>query len=299
MSGNSFACQADLGEKQISFTELAEGAYAYTAEGDPNSGIIVGDDGSEDSYTIATGQRLARRMVDGVERELADGDELVAGDPIVDGPRDPKELVEIKGIRETQQYLVGEVQKVYRDQGVPIHDKHVELIVRQMTRRIAVQEPGDSTFLPGERVDQRVYTDTNRALVTEGRQPAEGRPEIMGITKASLATDSLLSAASFQETTRVLTEAAIESRSDSLIGLKENIIIGKLIPAGTGMAQYRDIAIEAPEHKPMEFFTMGGDEDRDDLAAEMALRATLQGESLIGSDEVISLFPGEEAEGQV
>ena len=268
-------------------------------EGKGRTVIIVGDDGSEDSYTIATGQRLARRMVDGVERELADGDELVAGDPIVDGPRDPKELVEIKGIRETQQYLVGEVQKVYRDQGVPIHDKHVELIVRQMTRRIAVQEPGDSTFLPGERVDQRVYTDTNRALVTEGRQPAEGRPEIMGITKASLATDSWLSAASFQETTRVLTEAAIESRSDSLIGLKENIIIGKLIPAGTGMAQYRDIAIEAPEHKPMEFFTMGGDEDRDDLAAEMALRATLQGESLIGSDEVISLFPGEEAEGQV
>ena len=123
---------------------------------------------------------------------------------------------------------------MYRDQGVSIHDKHIELIVRQMTKRVGVQEPGDSPFLPGERVDQKVYADTNRQLVQEGKKPAEGRPEMMGITKASLATDSWLSAASFQETTRVLTEAAIESRSDNLLGLKENIIIGKLIPAGTG-----------------------------------------------------------------
>ena len=123
---------------------------------------------------------------------------------------------------------------MYRDQGVSIHDKHIELIVRQMTRRVGVQEPGDSPFLPGERVDQKVYADVNRQLVQEGKVPAEGRPEMMGITKASLATDSWLSAASFQETTRVLTEAAIESKSDSLLGLKENIIIGKLIPAGTG-----------------------------------------------------------------
>ena len=155
------------------------------------------------------------------------------------GPRDPKELLEIKGVRETQQYLVDEVQKVYRDQGVSIHDKHIELIVRQMTRRVAVQEPGDSDFLPGERVDPKVFRRVNRELVQEGKTPAEGRPELMGITKASLATDSWLSAASFQETTRVLTEAAIESQSDGLLGLKENIIIGKLIPAGTGMADYR------------------------------------------------------------
>ena len=188
---------------------------------------VVADDGTEENYTVPSLARL----------EVTDGQEVHAGDPIIDGPRDPKELLEIKGVRETQQYLVGEVQKVYRDQGVPIHDKHIELIVRQMTRRIAVNEPGDSDFLPGERVDQKVYTDTNRALVTEGKKPAEGRPELMGITKASLATDSWLSAASFQETTRVLTEAAIESRSDGLLGLKENIIIGKLIPAGTGMAK--------------------------------------------------------------
>ena len=135
---------------------------------------------------------------------------------------------------------------MYRDQGVSIHDKHIELIVRQMTRRIAVQEPGESDFLPGERVDARVFADANRRLVQEQSTPAEGRPELMGITKASLATDSWLSAASFQETTRVLTEAAIEGRSDSLLGLKENIIIGKLIPAGTGMHSYRDIERVGP-----------------------------------------------------
>jgi DNA-directed RNA polymerase subunit beta' len=144
---------------------------------------------------------------------------------------------------------------VYRDQGVSIHDKHIELIVRQMTRRVAIQEPGESDFLPGERVDQRVFADVNRRLVTEGRKPAEGRPELMGITKASLATDSWLSAASFQETTRVLTEAAIESRSDGLIGLKENIIIGKLIPAGTGMSRYQDIQPTTPDYQPLEFFS--------------------------------------------
>ena len=154
-------------------------------------------------------------------------------------------------MRETQQYLVTEVQRVYRDQGVSIHDKHIELIVRQMTRRVVVQEPGDSRFLPGEAVDAKAYTDENKRLVQEGKTPAEGRPVMMGITKASLATDSWLSAASFQETTRVLTEAAIETRSDGLNGLKENIIIGKLIPAGTGMEEYRDIATEAPEYKPV------------------------------------------------
>ena len=174
--------------------------------------------------------------------------ELVGnGDPITDGPFDPKEIMEIKGIRETQLYLVEEVQKVYRDQGVSIHDKHIELIVRQMTRRVSIQDPGDTDFLPGERVDARIFAEVNRQMLTENRKPAEARPELMGITKASLATDSWLSAASFQETTRVLTEAAIGSRSDSLLGLKENIIIGKLIPAGTGMGNYRDPAITAPD----------------------------------------------------
>ena len=156
-------------------------------------------------------------------------------------PKDPKELLDIKGVRETQLYLVAEVQSVYRDQGVSIHDKHIELIVRQMTKRVLVSESGESEFLPGERIDAKVFQDANRVLREEGKAPAEGRPELMGITKASLATDSWLSAASFQETTRVLTEAAIEGRSDDLLGLKENIIIGKLIPAGTGKMEYRNV----------------------------------------------------------
>jgi DNA-directed RNA polymerase subunit beta' len=236
---------------------------------------VVADDGTEESYIVPGLSRL----------EVVDGQEVNAGDPIVDGPRDPKELMEIKGVQETQQYLVTEVQKVYRDQGVPIHDKHIELIVRQMTRKITVQEPGDSDFLPGERVDSKVYRDVNRALVMEGKTPAEGRPEIMGITKASLATDSWLSAASFQETTRVLTEAAIESRSDSLLGLKENIIIGKLIPAGTGMAAYRDITTAAPDYSPMEYYSSGDEGDEGtDLAGMLAER--MAGDMVAGAGDL-------------
>ncbi|HEV2360665.1 MAG TPA: DNA-directed RNA polymerase subunit beta', partial [Acidimicrobiales bacterium] len=216
---------------------------------------VVADDGAEDSYPVSARAHL----------EVTDGQMVQAGDALVEGPKDPKELLDIKGIRETQQYLVEEVQKVYRDQGVSIHDKHIELIVRQMLRRVLVAEPGDATFLPGERVDSRRYAMINRDLVQEGKRPAEGRPELMGITKASLATDSWLSAASFQETTRVLTEAAIESRSDHLFGLKENIIIGKLIPAGTGMGRYREVAVETPEAQRMTFWSpdidTGGTED--------------------------------------
>ena len=223
--------------------------------------IIVADDATEDSYTIPSGARL----------EVRDGDDIRAGDALVEGARDPKELLDIKGIRETQAYLVTEVQKVYRDQGVSIHDKHIELIVRQMTKRVAIQEPGDSDFLPGERVDQKTFADTNRRVVEEGGKPAEGRPELMGITKASLATESWLSAASFQETTRVLTEAAIESKSDTLLGLKENIIIGKLIPAGTGMPTYRNIEAAAPDYEPMEYYTSGDEEQ--DLADWLAGRS--------------------------
>ena len=151
---------------------------------------VVADDGEE--HTVLVAQRA--------HLEVVDGQEVAAGDALVEGPKDPKELLEVKGIRETQQYLVEEVQKVYRDQGVSIHDKHIELIVRQMLRRVLVAEPGDATFLPGERVDSRIYAEVNRALVTDGKRPAEGRPELMGITKASLATESWLSAASFQET---------------------------------------------------------------------------------------------------
>ena len=217
---------------------------------------IVADDGTEFEYAVSRRAHISVR----------EGQEVNAGDRLVGdekSPLDPKKLLEIKGVRETQQYLVDEVQRVYRDQGVSIHDKHIEVIVRQMLRRVTVSEPGDSEFLPGEKVDARSYAEENRRLVEEGKRPAEGRPELMGITKASLATDSWLSAASFQETTRVLTEAAIEGRSDGLEGLKENVIIGKLIPAGTGMPMYRNIKTEAPDYEPLPFYTSEAEDEMD------------------------------------
>jgi DNA-directed RNA polymerase subunit beta' len=233
---------------------LAKASGVVRILADEGKGIpvnIVDDKGEEHQIVLPTGSRAI----------VKDGQEIKAGEPVTDGPFDPKEIMEIKGIRETQLYLVEEVQKVYRDQGVSIHDKHIELIVRQMTRRVGVQEPGDTGFLPGERADAKVFRDTNRSMVEQSLRPAEGRPEIMGITKASLATESWLSAASFQETTRVLTEAAIDGRSDHLLGLKENIIIGKLIPAGSGMMRYREFDVDAPDYEPMAFYSSDSTED--------------------------------------
>jgi DNA-directed RNA polymerase subunit beta' len=233
---------------------LARASGVVRINDDDGKGLpvtVVDDQGEEHTILLPSGSRPI----------VSDGQEVKAGEPVTDGPFDPKELLEIKGIRETQLYLVEEVQKVYRDQGVSIHDKHIELIVRQMTRRIGVQEPGDTGFLPGERADAKTFRDTNRRMVEEGSKPAEGRPELMGITKASLATESWLSAASFQETTRVLTEAAIDGKSDGLLGLKENIIIGKLIPAGTGMPRYREFAVDAPEYQPMTTYSSDFDDD--------------------------------------
>ena len=233
---------------------LARASGVVRIGDDEGKGIpvtVIDDQGDEHLVILPTGSRAI----------VTDGQEIKAGEPITDGPFDPKEIMEIKGIRETQTYLVEEVQKVYRDQGVSISDKHIELIVRQMTRRIGVQEPGDTSFLPGERADAKVFRDTNRRMVEDSKKPAEGRPELMGITKASLATESWLSAASFQETTRVLTEAAIDGKGDNLIGLKENIIIGKLIPAGSGMMRYREFDVKAPEYQPMAYFSSDVDED--------------------------------------
>jgi DNA-directed RNA polymerase subunit beta' len=193
---------------------------------------LIPEDGSEPiTYKVSRRARLRVR----------DGQEVVAGESLTEGSKDPDEILEIQGSRDVQLYLVNEVQSVYRSQGVPIHDKHIELIVRQMLRKVTVIEPGDSEFLPGELVDAKTFADANEAVVADGREAATARPVLMGITKASLATESWLSAASFQETTRVLTEAAIRGKSDPLLGLKENVIIGKLIPAGTGMTRYRSI----------------------------------------------------------
>jgi DNA-directed RNA polymerase subunit beta' len=196
---------------------------------------LIPDDGS-DSITYKVPRRARLRV--------RDGDEVRAGDALTEGSKDPEEILEVMGMREVQQYLVDEVQSVYRSQGVPIHDKHIELIVRQMLRKVTVIEPGESEFLPADRVDARSFAEENERVVADGGEAATARPELMGITKASLATESWLSAASFQETTRVLTEAAIRGKSDPLLGLKENVIIGKLIPAGTGMTRYRAIRVQ-------------------------------------------------------
>jgi DNA-directed RNA polymerase subunit beta' len=178
---------------------------------------------------------------------VADGDHVKVGQQLIAGAVNPHEVLRILGSREVQLHLVAEVQEVYRSQGVSIHDKHIEIIIRQMLKRVNVLESGDTDLLPGELVERPKFEEVNRAVVEAGGTSASGRPVLMGITKASLATDSWLSAASFQETTRVLTDAAIHARSDSLVGLKENVIIGKLIPAGTGMQRYRSLRVEPTE----------------------------------------------------
>ncbi|GGI05808.1 DNA-directed RNA polymerase subunit beta' [Egicoccus halophilus] len=209
---------------------------------------ILGARDQVDEHELLRGARLFR--ADDGSVEIADGASVEVGQQLTMGAIDPHELLEVLGVRTAQLHLVQEVQDVYRSQGVPIHDKHVELIVRQMFRRVNVVDPGDTTFLPGDNIDRVKFKKENDRVLAEGGQPAAGRQMLMGITKASLATDSWLSAASFQETTRVLTEAALESASDPLVGLKENVIIGKLIPAGTGLADYRAIEVghtEMPE----------------------------------------------------
>jgi DNA-directed RNA polymerase subunit beta' len=183
---------------------------------------------------------------------VEDGQHVELGQQLIVGTVDPKEVLRVKGVREVQKHLVNGVQDVYRSQGVPIHDKHIEVIVRQMLRKVTVVDHGSTDLLPGELVDRSRYNEINRAALTEGQKTASARQEVMGITKASLATESWLSAASFQETTRVLTQAAMEGKSDPLVGLKENVIIGKLIPAGTGLAKYRNVTVEATEEAKAE-----------------------------------------------
>jgi len=199
---------------------------------------VVPDDGSEEiSYPVSRRSRLL----------VEDGGRVAVGDQLIVGAVDPKQVLRILGPRAVQLYLVDQVQQVYRPQGVRIHDKHIEVIVRQMLKRVTIIEANDAGFLTGELVESSLFRNENRRVLTEGGQPASGRPELMGITKASLATESWLSAASFQETTRVLTDAAIQAKSDPLLGLKENVIIGKLIPAGTGLARYHNVRVEPTE----------------------------------------------------
>lgn len=210
---------------------------------------IEPDDGSDDVVyeKLSKRQGLATLGTGGVERPIRDGDHVKMGQQLLKGAADPHEVLRVMGRRGVQQHLINEVQKVYRDQGVAIHDKHIEIIVRQMLRRVTVIDSGSTEFLPGSLVDHADAVAASKEAVKTGGRPVEVRAEIMGITKASLATESWLSAASFQETTRVLTDAAINKRSDKLIGLKENVIIGKLIPAGTGISRYRNISVEPTE----------------------------------------------------
>jgi len=216
---------------------------------------MVGDEGQLQEESIS----IARHLL------IEDGQEVEVGTPLHDGPLDPKLMMKFRGTRETQQYLTEEVQNVYRDQGVSIHDKHIELIVRQMTRRVQIVDAGQSTWLPGALIDVKLFNDTNDELEASGSEAADGRAQLMGITKASLATDSWLSAASFQETTRVLTEAAIEGKRDYLVGLKENIIIGKLIPAGSGLEYYnkRELRLDMPDAELLPAWAQVSDDDLD------------------------------------
>ena len=216
------------------------------------------------------------------------GDTVEAGQALTTGPKDPKEVLQINGVRTCQEYLVDEVQKTYRDQGVEVHDKHVEMIVRQMIRRVRIVKSNDSDYLPNELVDSTQFRKANQELVKDGKTPAEGRPELMGITKASLATDSWLSAASFQETTRVLTEAAMKRSNDSLSGLKENVIIGTLIPAGTGSNAYQQLAPslpDAPEVSDLGFMTESSDATEDDSLPNPAQWLAMLGEENKEEDE--------------
>ncbi|MFI5839830.1 DNA-directed RNA polymerase subunit beta' [Catenuloplanes sp. NPDC051500] len=212
--------------------------------------IVVPDDGSEEIVYDKISKRSKLRR--------QDGEHVQVGEKLTEGTIDPHELLRILGPRAVQVHLTSEVQQVYRSQGVLIHDKHIEIIIRQMLKRVTVIDSGSTEFLPGLLVDRALFESENRRLVAEGGEPAAGRPQLMGITKASLATDSWLSAASFQETTRVLTDAAINSRSDSLVGLKENVIIGKLIPAGTGISKYRAVRVEPTEEAKAKVYSMTG-----------------------------------------
>jgi DNA-directed RNA polymerase subunit beta' len=210
--------------------------------------IIVPDDGSDEIVH----DKIPRR----VRLRYQDGEHVEVGEKLTEGTIDPHELLRVMGPRAVQVHLTNEVQEVYRSQGVLIHDKHIEIIIRQMLKRVQVIDSGATEFLPGVLVDRAMFEAENRRVVAEGGEPAAGRPVLMGITKASLATESWLSAASFQETTRVLTDAAINARSDSLIGLKENVIIGKLIPAGTGISRYRNIRVEPTEEAKSKVYSM-------------------------------------------
>ena len=246
--------------------------------------IVVTDheSGEFKTYLIPYGSRI----------KVLDGQVLEAGDELTEGSVNPHDILKIKGVRAVQDYMLREVQRVYRLQGVEINDKHIEVIVRQMLKKIRIEDNGDTNYLPGTLVNVLDFEETNETMEAEGKVPAEGKQVLLGITKASLATDSFLSAASFQETTKVLTEAAIKGKVDHLIGLKENVLIGKLIPAGTGMKRYSNVKLSTDDMLKDEDDDLDFDDlDLDDLDLDIDLD-----DNLDVSDEIDDEIPGEEEE---
>ncbi len=250
--------------------------------------IIVtnNDTGESKAYLIPYGSRI----------KVQDGAVLAAGDELTEGSVNPHDILRIKGLRAVQDYMIQEVQRVYRLQGVDINDKHIEVIVRQMLKKVRVEEAGDSEFLPGTNVDRLEFEDTNASLVREGMEPAVGEQIMLGITKASLATNSFLSAASFQETTKVLTEAAIKGKVDPLIGLKENVLIGKHIPAGTGMRKYRDIRLDSELSMDDELELEEESTEEPVEGEDQVLEGETEDTADMAADEGDDLYPAEEYE---
>jgi DNA-directed RNA polymerase subunit beta' len=202
---------------------------------------ITPEVGEPKEYLIPKGKHISVR----------EGDRVRAGEPLMDGSANPHDILSVLGVKELAKYLVDEVQEVYRLQGVKINDKHIEVIVRQMLRRVKIKEPGDTDFLVGDQVERYMFEEANEKMLAKGKRPAIAEPLLQGITKASLSTESFISAASFQETTRVLTEASIAGKIDYLKGLKENVIMGRLIPAGTGFSYYRKLLLNVPEESEL------------------------------------------------
>ena len=242
------------------FIKLSQVRTVSFAKTDKKTDIVITDDeGNSKSYPVSRDTRV----------KVQEGQVVATGEEITEGSENPHDIVRILGVRAVQDYMLREVQKVYRIQGVDINDKHIELIVRQMLKKIVIDSAGDSDFLPGSQVDTLEFTEVNEKLEEEGKMKATGTPIILGITKASLASTSFMSAASFQETTKVLTDAAINGKIDPLIGLKENVIIGKLIPAGTGMKRYQNVELDTAaaydelEEDEILSFTEDGEETLD------------------------------------
>ena len=244
--------------KRLALLADFEGDISFSKTEKKTDIVITDAEGNTKSYPVSRDTRV----------KVVEGQHVIKGEEITEGSENPHDIVRILGLRAVQDYMLREVQKVYRIQGVEINDKHIELIVRQMLRKIVVDEPGDTSFLKGTQVDTIEFEETNERLIKEGKTPAIGEPIILGITKASLATNSFLSAASFQETTKVLTDAAIYGKVDPLIGLKENVIIGKLIPAGTGLSRYQNIDIDTGIKLNSEIQTEAEQSEAEDIATE-------------------------------